>query len=356
MASFDEILKELSNHKNITTQDDAKDPIVVTAQRQFEVPDNYDLVLGYAGDVNSQIVTFSFPIKHEGHELYFCSNQKLLWKNLTSGAEGKSKLNKQDIAPVEGDTSWKATWEVPPEAMTQAGTVEISISLYDIKENRIIFSWNTPTYSRLNIGESFSYVGVDWEEGGEDEKFPAKDEILSVNTETRQIIAPRGYNATIANFGDVGISKVFFAIDKNFRGIDVSAENTNIYINVAFPIGKAESFKIKNSETTQAEYIHGKIKPFFGNQNNNKILIIWNVPSVVTNNNSNYAGNFEISLIFEVKDGEKVVKKWQTASFNSLTISPSLLMDETNFNERDSEIIGRMIEDYFDNHYFITEA
>jgi hypothetical protein len=81
-------------------------------------------LLGYAGDVNSQLVTFTLPKKHENHDLSTCVNRKLSWKNLSSGAEGSSSLEK---TTTTSETTWNVTWEVPPEAMTHAGTIEIAI-------------------------------------------------------------------------------------------------------------------------------------------------------------------------------------------------------------------------------------
>jgi hypothetical protein len=116
MANFDAILKNL--HTSATLSDAEKDaPIKVSARRIFEVSEDYNTVLGYAGDVNSQIVTFELPKFHEGHDLSLCQNKKLKWKNLRSGTEGVSDL--EDI--VVGENTWTAAWCVPPEIMTTSG-------------------------------------------------------------------------------------------------------------------------------------------------------------------------------------------------------------------------------------------
>ena len=204
MANFDDILKNL--HDSATLEDtEILTPIVVTSNRTFEVPNGYNLILAYAGDVNSQIVTFQFPKFHEKHDLSKCQKKKIKWKNLTSGTEGRSNLK---VIDDSSEDKWTASWEVPPEIMTAASVIEIGISLYDIypDSNLIAFSWNTATFRGFSVSESFSEVGDVWDEG----YYPAKNEILNISVDNRNIVAPSGYNSVIANFGDIGISKVFF--------------------------------------------------------------------------------------------------------------------------------------------------
>jgi hypothetical protein len=92
--------------------------------------------------------------------------------------------------------------------MTDAGSLEIAIVLYDLSKNgRPAFVWNTPSYSGFNIGKSFADIGIFSESGN---IMPAADEILSINSETRMIVAPSNYNNTGALYGDKGVSKVYF--------------------------------------------------------------------------------------------------------------------------------------------------
>ena len=197
MANFDELLANL--HANALLEDDEKEkPITITSKRTFEIPKDYNTVLGYAGDVNSQVVTFTLPRYHDGHDLSLCANKKIKWKNLTSGIEGNTSLSNLEVE----ENSWTAAWEVPAEVMTHAGKLEIAISLYDIDNSTIAFAWNTAVYNGLSIGESFVEVGSYWDGG----KLPAKNEILVVNVDTRSIVMPKGYNTMVANYGDIGIS------------------------------------------------------------------------------------------------------------------------------------------------------
>ena len=127
MANFNEILNNLHSQSTIT-DDAAETPIEITTKREFIVPEDYNLILAYAGDVNSQIVTFKLPKNHDEHDLSECSNRELRWKNANNGTEGISDLIKKS-----SDTStWTAEWEVPPEIMTASGQIDIAISIYDI--------------------------------------------------------------------------------------------------------------------------------------------------------------------------------------------------------------------------------
>lgn len=342
MASFDEILKDLHGEGIEVTTKDADGKITITPQRTFSIPGGYNTVLGYVGDVNSQIVTFEIPRYHEGHDLSLCSKRKLKWKNLTSGVEGNN-----DLTPVEGgetESSWSATWEIPPEAMTQAGTLEIAISLYDISNDIVAFSWNTATYKGFTIGETFIHTGDGWGE----KALPAKDEILSIDIEGRQIVAPAGYNKIICNYGDIGTSKVFFIVNRYIRGIDIMDGAAAVYVNIAYQTTTSDWIEIPKTAIT------------YYSQNSNKVVMCWDVPSSITNNNQRYIGNINISLKFEEKIGGQINKRWVSSSFTQLSIGPSLLIDTvTELVERDEEIVQRAadkaVDNYFDNHYFVTE-
>ena len=329
MKSFDEILGNLQNHASGYTQmiDSEPQAITVTAQRKFQVPEGYDLVLAYAGDVNSQIVTFALPKTHEGHDLTKCSYKRIKWKNLASGAEGTSK-------PEDDSTgaTMKLKWEVPPELMTQAGVIEIAISIYDISANgTIAFSWNTATFSEFRVENSFAHVGSSWT-GGD---MPAKNEILNIDTETRQIVAPVGYNAAFCNYGDIGTAKIFFALDKKIQDINIFNENTNIYINVRFGTDTTEWLKI-NKENNLQPYA----------ENADKVLMRWDVPPEISNNEYGYIGKIEISLKIEVTDGTTINKRWVSSSFSQLAIDPSLLTTTgIDIAARDEDIVKRLIEE-----------
>ena len=206
-------------------QDDSGKAIVINSKRMFEIPEGFDTVIGYAGDVNSQIITFQLPLVYDGHELRKCNNHKIKWKNMASGAQGISDLVDTNVSNT--NDYWCATWVVPIELMNKSGTIEIGISICDVVNNQKVFSWNTATYKGFSIGETF----IDTTQSFDNLTFPTQNKILNIVTDTKQIIAPSGYNYTIANYGDKGV-KVYFSVDANINGHNISsnAVDVSIYI------------------------------------------------------------------------------------------------------------------------------
>jgi hypothetical protein len=223
--------------------------------------------------------------------------------------------------------------------------LEIAISIYDIKENIIAFSWNTASCKDFSIGESFVHVEEVWQNG----EMPASNEILHIDVEKRQIIAPDGYNTTVCNYGDIGTSKVFFIVNRYVRGIDLMDDQAAVGISIAY-------------ETMTSYYItipKEDIVPY--SQNANKVIICWKLPRNLTNNADKYVGNFLISLKFEEQrtQGEniEITKRWVSSSFNQLSIGPSLLTNTADdLVEHDETILQNAINEYLNNHYFIMEA
>ena len=78
MNNFDEILKDIHNGVGITLADaDSENPIIVDTTRKFNIPENFDKIIAYVGDVNSQIITFQLPRYQDGHDLTSCQYKKL---------------------------------------------------------------------------------------------------------------------------------------------------------------------------------------------------------------------------------------------------------------------------------------
>lgn len=315
MASFDDILNGLHTNGSTSKLTDSSGVVTINEKREFELPsDGYDTVLAYSGDINSQIITFQLPSKHENHDLHGCTFKKLKWKNLSSGLEGTS-----DLVEVEGKVG-QVKWEIPPEAFTQAGVLEISISLYDKKDGKIAFSWNTPTSTVFSVGSGFEEVPLDL-------TLPAENEILLI-CENKQIVAPKGYNNHIANFGDAGTSKVYFQCKKSIAGIDITNKSTKVKILVNFNDTTTPSDSIEINEISQ-----------------DSVLIIWNVPDWVTNNDSKYFGNIKISLVFSLNN-----IYWKSSPISSLYIGETLIDDlgstatAPTFEEEVTKIVNDVIE------------
>lgn len=334
MADFTMKLAEIHGEINKTNaiMSDKDGIIEITSLREFKLPNEYNSVIAYVGDVNSQIITFQLPESHEGHKLSECNYKKLKWKNLGNNIEGISELE------IDAEDGKIASWVVPPEVFTSAGAIEISISIYDIKNGKIAFSWNTPTYKGLSVGEAFSKVG----ETINEELFPSKDEILFIDDETRAIVAPKGYNNVVCNFGDKYTSKIYFQVKRYINGIDVLGERTNIGVIIHFDaIDKSFAYPTDGDQLIirKKNYAEGSV-------GDGLITLIWNLPPWLTNNNDSYMGSFSIALSFtspisneeqnqieqeefeeEPQEVEDIELKWTTSPYKNLIIG-NVLPDE----------------------------
>jgi hypothetical protein len=87
--------------------------------------------------------------------------------------------------------------------------VEISISLYDVVDNKLAFSWNTAQFGEFLIGEGGQSVG----EEINNQYLPAKDEVLIVDADNHSIKAPEGYNLVVCNYGEIGTSTLYFEVN-----------------------------------------------------------------------------------------------------------------------------------------------
>lgn len=336
-TNFDEILNNL--HDNINFSDtEINAPIIVTQKREFQIPQNYNTVIAYEGDVNSQIITFRIPLLHEGHDLSKCHFQKLKWKNKKNLIEGTSKLS---TIFNQNETTFDASWEVPPEAFSAAGQLEISLSFYDIYNRVIAFSWNTPVLSSLTVGSAFSDIG---EINEEDFYLPAENEILLIDEESRQIVAPSNYNNVFCNYGDEGISIIYFRIKKKIHGIDLTAEDVIIDLNVGF-------------DTVLTKYSNKGEEPTLFVQNSalsndtGLVYLIWNIPPEITYNSLKYTGNITISIT--ISQGKK---KWTSRTYDKLNIGKSFIVLNTTPIEPSNDWVNVIIENYLNSHDFIISA
>ena len=117
MASFEELITSLHGSKSEILRDTDDSFIEIDSKREFIPSDNFNLVLAYEGDVNSQVVTFKMPKIFENHSLGQCAHKKIRWSNVEAKTEGITdlKLSKLDTDFME------LTWTAPPEAFVKAG-------------------------------------------------------------------------------------------------------------------------------------------------------------------------------------------------------------------------------------------
>lgn len=306
MSTFDELLNSL--HGNVGVKmNDADNLIEINSKRQFVVPSDYNLVIAYAGDVNSQIVTFKLPRFHEGHDLSKCSVKGIKWKNLSSNNEDWSILSDTTVADGDTNNYQYLQWIVPPAAFTQAGNLEVSISLYDFQGIRMAFAWNTATFSGFKIEKSLSSVG----HSVNDILQPAPNQILRVIEETHSIVAPAGFNRVIGTYGSENTSYVYFQSSPILGGIELANEGTTINI-VAQLSGKTGQYEIDKSNL-EFEYAEGT-------NGENLVRFKWLVPNTIMANSDQRTGILSIALSITNSN-----KTWKTNPFSQLQLNDTLV-------------------------------
>lgn len=326
-TDFDNLLKEVHDNAILS---DSDNHITITANRRFQIPSDFEKVIAYEGDVNSQIITFKCPQIADGHDLSKCKFKRLRWTNTASGNEGSSTLD----CPEESDT-FVLRWAAPAEAFTKAGQLRFSISIFDLDASgQTVYSWNTAECSDLSVGASLETVGPRGEEI-EDDYIPAKDEILVINTEKRTISAPAGYRHMICNYGDIDTSVVYFQIKRYIRGIDMLAENTQI--NIYSRLGTTMvANKSKNDGTPTKILYAAELK----RDGEGTVNIVWKPTRDITNNSSRYTGKFRIQI--EIISGDKV---WRISPYDELVIGESdFAFDVGDLPEKDE--VGNKITGY----------
>lgn len=342
--SFDDLLKEIHGYTE-DPMEDSNGVIEINEKRQFIPSNDFNTVIAYEGDKNNQIITFACKQYQEGHNLDHCAFKELKWKNVSSGREGVSALKSH-----AGGT-FELTWIVPPEACTQAGTLEISISFYDKKTinevEHTVYSWNTGVYTGLSIGKSMTSVSFNT---------PPRDEILTIVKDTKNIIAPAGYNNVICNYGEVGTAVVYFVIDRylnkyNMNTFDVMESEIAIYL-----VLNGQKRKMSTSDTTPCIFKH-LYSPEVTENKSGLVCIQWNLPAEITDGDMGI-GNLNIALEFSKKEGETITQRWFTNPYSQLSIGDSLIridLPSGNGSTAEQEIFS-IIERYFEANEIIWEA
>lgn len=322
MATFDELLDSL--HSSV--EDSGTTYIEITEKRQLVPTSDFDTIIAYEGDINSQVIYFKPWPSADGHDLTACENKELKWKNLSSKVEGTSSL--------VTETKSSATmlkWEVPSDLCTEAGNIEISLSFFDKKNSQVVYSWNTASYTGLSVGKTMDSV---------ESAFPAKDEILIIDQESKNIIAPAGYNNVVCNYGDVGVSNVYFLVSRYLgrtRDLDILDPNTQTAIYIQINGYKRKQILSPISYTAQID----------NREKEGMAFINWQVPAELTT--SFGAHKMIIALEFIVKaEDESITKRWFSNVYDQLEIAPSVInIDIPEGDQPLDEVVYSLIDEYF---------
>ena len=346
--NFDDIITSLHGSPVLAdNKEDDNNVIVINEKRQFVPGSNFNTVIAYEGDVNSQIITFKLLKVHDNHDLSECGHKEIKWKNIASRVEGTSYPEKEDAAD---EKYFYLKWLVPAEVCTQSGNVEISLSIYDKTgdetgdetDNKIVFSWNTAKYTGLSIGSSIESVG---------ENFPPKDEILVINRDTKAITAPVGYNNTICNYGEVGLTEIYFLVDRYLgkkKTLDVLNTNTTVTIYVTMN-GLAGYDNTDNitKELYAVEIGEGTKEGL--------VLITWKVPNGITSGIYTGPIGFSIMLGFADEKGNR----WFSNTYSSLKVGSNLYngsIEEPSEWDVFEDYVGEAIKNFFEEKNFVLDA
>ena len=107
--------------------------------------------------------------------------------------------------------------------------------------------------------------------------FPAKDEILTIDNETRQIIAPVGYNNIVCNCGDIGVASIYFLVNRYLgkkKDLDVNNANISIYVKTQ------ETTALFTENITKRLYT----EEIFDRNQEGIVLIEWKIPEEISVN------------------------------------------------------------------------
>lgn len=314
MANFNSLLKQLHGGQAegpvVTEMDNC---ITIDNNRKFILPEDFNTTIAYEGDVNSQIITFKCPKIYEGHDLSQCDTKRLRWMNEKGGREGSSVLQSEN----GDDSTFLLKWEAPAEAFNHAGTLNISITLSDYVDGKLAFSWNTAALKSLQVGETLDRVGEKINQENFLEYMPAKDEILTIDTETRQINAPVNYATTFCNYGDNGTSVVYFQVKRYIRGIDVLSSDT--LINIYWKIQDVSNVdKGANSVSEQNKRL--KVIELDNRDSEGTVIVAWTPSPSITANSLFYAGPITIQVEISAADG----RVWRTNTYSGLKIGQNI--------------------------------
>lgn len=337
-TNFGELISGLhgSIHKDVYDTINNKNLLIVNNKRQFSTTEDFDTVIAYEGDINSQIITIQCPKTYDSHNLSSCTYKELRWKNLGSGVEGVSNLLVDNTTYTE-DYLY-LSWEVPSDACTQAGILEISLTFYDKSGEHVAFAWNTAKYTGLSIGKTIESVNF---------AFPPKDEILIIDKDTKNIVAPVGYNNTICTYGDIDMTEIYFLVNRYLgkkNELDVFSTDSKIIIYVI--MNESRGMDNDSNRITKQLYTEE-----ISNRNKEgMVLISWKVPAGIT---AGTAGAKPLSIMIGI---EQDTKKWFSNIYSNLKVGENLFGMNTGEPEKWGlldEQVTTIINEYFEKNNFI---
>jgi hypothetical protein len=93
MANYEHIINGIHNDHTSGYVSDEHEYITIDKKtRGIKVPADFNTTIAFAGDINSQALTFECPWQYDQHSLFDCSEKKIHWYNTGSKIEGENDL------------------------------------------------------------------------------------------------------------------------------------------------------------------------------------------------------------------------------------------------------------------------
>lgn len=174
---------------------------------------SFNPLIGLTNEINSSVLSFKFETGDAGVSLENCEHKQIKWANQASGEKGLDTLVKN------GDVY---TWAIPAEALTKAGSLKVSITVYDTDDKgNTTFRWNSLPFTNLTVGQGMDEISTN---------YISDDSIIYVDLYTRKINIPSGLNTQIGMVGEQLINMLKFRCDRYFLDLDFANEDYKFYL------------------------------------------------------------------------------------------------------------------------------
>lgn len=305
MTDYDSIINMITEANPVNALGDEGESILRldTTTRKITADLEFETMVGLTNDVNTNIIKIQTPAAIEGYNISECTGKVIKWRNIASGIKGQ-----EDLRVIEtGSEYMTLSWIVPPEAMTKAGQIEISLVFFtiDITTNKLTYRWSSFPYSELTVGQGVDEISID----------PiAENSVIYVDTYSRRITLPAGLNRQIGLIGEGGINTLRFRIDRFFLSQDFFGENYEIRV---LYTQDAQTYW---SDALEKRLLAGIPNETLRGNHSDLIEFDWLIPSVVFEKEGTIIIAIQITLLEENKN----LAVWKSAPSEALSIGTTL--------------------------------
>jgi hypothetical protein len=186
--------------------------------------------------------------------------------------------------------------------------------------------------------------------------FPAKDEILIVDKDTKSIIAPIGYNNVICNYGESDITEVYFLISRYLgKNNEIDIMNDDVSVSIYAVLNGAQGICTSAIGKTVTKQLY--TEQLEDRESEGLVLIKWKLPVGMTSGNLG-PGTFSIMIGVMYYIGNDLMR-WYSNTYSKLTIGESLFQltpEEGQEWDITTDMIESVIANYLNNINFTINA